>query len=72
MIVICGTQVCGTQMMVSPGFFFFSFFQNSVISGFLGGGVKGQKLTHDYQFQFVTLYISRTVDHIIKIFGTQV
>ena len=71
MIVICGKQVCGTQMMVSPGFFF-SFFQNSVISGFLEGGVKGQKLTHDYQFQFVTPYISRTADHIIKILGTQV
>ena len=25
-----------------------------------------------YQFQSVTLYISRTVDHIIKIFGTPV
>ena len=36
------------------------------------GGVKGQKITHYYQFQSVTLYISRNVDHIIKIFGTQV
>ena len=32
-------------------------------------GLKGQKMTHNYQFQFITLYISRTADHIIKIFG---
>ena len=32
--------------------------------------VKGQKITHNYQFQSVTSYISRTVDQ-IKIFGTQ-
>ena len=50
--------------------------QSSVFSAFLGrgegGGVKGQKLTQNYQFQSVTLYISGTVDHIIKIFGRQV
>ena len=33
-------------------------------------GVKGQEIAHNYQFQSVTLYISRTVDH-IKILGTQ-
>ena len=33
---------------------------------------KTQKLTHNYKFQSVTvtLYISRTVDHMIKKFGT--
>ena len=31
---------------------------------------KGKKMTHNYQIQSVTLYISRTVGH-IKIFGTQ-
>ena len=36
------------------------------------GGLKMQKMTHNYQFQSVTLYISRTVDHMIKIFGKQV
>ena len=36
-----------------------------------GGRVKGQKVTYDYQFQSVTLYISRIVDHIMKIVGTQ-
>ena len=39
---------------------------------FNGGRVKVQKMTHNYQFQSVTLYISRTVDHILKIVGTQV
>ena len=59
-------------MMLSPAIF--SFFQNSDFLGFLGGGggVKGQKMTCNYQFQAVTLYILRTVDHIMKIVGTQV
>ena len=35
-------------------------------------GIKGQKMTQNYQFQSIILYISRTVNHIIKIFGTQV
>ena len=34
--------------------------------------VKRQKMTQNDQFQSVTLYISGTVDHIIKVFGTQV
>ena len=45
---------------------FFSFFQNSDFLGFLGV-VKEQKMTINCQFQSLTLYISRTVDH-IKIF----
>ena len=32
--------------------------------------VNRQKMTHNYQFQFVMLYISETVDDIIEIFGT--
>ena len=36
-----------------------------LIFGFFRG-VKGQKLNH--QFQYVLLYISGTVDHIIEIF----
>ena len=50
----------------------FSFFSKFWFLGFLGGGVKGQKMAHSYQFQFVTLYISGTADHIIMIFGIQV
>ena len=41
----------------------------------LGEGMwrkNGKKMTYNYQFQSVTLYISGIVDHIIKIFGTQV
>ena len=34
--------------------------------------VKRQKMTQNDQFQSVMLYISGTVDHIIKVFGTQV
>ena len=34
-----------------------------------GDRVKGQKAIHNYQFQSVTLYISGTVDHILKSFG---
>ena len=40
-----------------------------------GGGGAGEgsaKMTHNYQFQSVTLNISRTVDHIIKLFNAQV
>ena len=48
----------------------FKFFKILILGSFTG--VKGQKMTHNYQFQSVTLNISRTVDHIIKIVGTQV
>ena len=48
------------KMMISAGFFFFL--------QFLGVGViKGQKMTYNYQFHTIS-----HVDHIIKIFGTQV
>ena len=55
-----------------------SSFQNSVFFlfffWFLGGGagVKDQKMTHNYQFQYVAFYISRTVVHINLIFGMHV
>ena len=60
------------KMMIFPGIFFI--FSKFWFSGFFGegGGDKGQKMTHNYQFQSVTLYFSGTVDHIINIFGTQV
>ena len=35
-------------------------------------GVKGQKMTQNNRFEFFILYISGSIDHIIKIFGTQV
>ena len=64
-------------MMISPESFFI-FFKILIFCVFLvgvggvgGWGLKGQKVTHNYQFQSVTHYISRTVDR-IKIFGTQV
>ena len=59
------------KMITSPDTF--SFFKILSFRRFRGGGwggVKGQKVTHNYQFQSVTIYISRAVDHIIKIFGT--
>ena len=58
------------EIMISPAIFF-------IFSGFwffwvFRGKVKGQKMNHNYQFQSVTLYISTTVDHIIKSVGIQV
>ena len=50
----------------------FSFFEILIFLVFRGRKVKGQKMTHNYQFQSVTLYISRTVDHIMNIIGTLV
>ena len=54
------------KMIMSPAVFFI--FSKKVLEWW----VKGQKMTHNYQFQSVLFYISRTEDHIIKIFGTQV
>ena len=54
------------KMMMSPAVFFF-IFSKFLFFGFLGRKGKGAK---NYQFQFVTLEVSKTVDH-IKIFGTQ-
>ena len=53
-------------MLISPGAF--SFFQN--FDFWVFRGVKGQRMTQNYQFQTVTLCKSGTVDHIIKIFVT--
>ena len=47
------------KIMISPAIFFI--FSKFWFFWFLGGRVKGQKMTHNYQFQSVTLYISRTV-----------
>ena len=78
---VCLTSYLGNCTSYNCGFWytcikwwylqhFFSFFQNTDISGFYEGMVKeGQKMTHNFQFQPVTLYISRTVDHIMKIVG---
>ena len=41
----------------------FSFFNYYNFLGFRGRGVKGQKITHSYQSQSATLYISTTIDH---------
>ena len=58
------------KMNISAAIFFI--FSKFWFFRFLEVWVKVQKMTHDYEFQSVTLYISRTVDHIIKIFDTQV
>ena len=50
---------------------FFCFFKIVIFWVFRWGGGKRVRMTNNYQFQSVTLYITRTVDHIIKIFGTQ-
>ena len=67
MIVVFGTHVQNDNVSS----IFFHFFKILIFWVFRGTGVKGQKMTHYYQFQSVTLYISRTVDHIIKIFCSQ-
>ena len=63
---------------------FSSFFKNSGFLGFYGEvgegrgvmGCKRAKMTHNYQFQSVTLchthIVSGILDHIIKIYGIQV
>ena len=43
-------------------------FQNFDFWSFIGGWEGGgQKITYNHQFQYVMLYISGTVDHIIEI-----
>ena len=49
-------QFC--KMMISPAVFFI--FSKFWFLGFSGGRTKND---HNYQFQSITLYISRTVDH---------
>ena len=45
--------------MISPGIFF-HFLKILIFQVFrAGGGVKRQKMTHNYKFQSVTLYISQ-------------
>ena len=51
------------KMMISQQLFSFS---KILILGVFRE-VKGQKMTKSYQFQYVLLYISGTVDHIVKI-----
>ena len=63
MIVVFGILVYNDD--ISSNFFFI--FSKFWFFGFLGGRVNGQKMTHNYQFQSDAIYISRTVDHIIKI-----
>ena len=55
--------------MISPANFF-SVFKVLIFGDFRG--VYGQKMTQNYQFQSVILYISGSVDHVIEIFGTQI
>ena len=60
------------RKMISPGTFFHLF---EILIFWIFGQVKGQKMTHNYQFQAVTLYVSQNCrsDLIMKIFGgTQV
>ena len=67
--------LCLTYYVSQGFFFFFHFFKILIFWIFRwgeGGRVKGEKMTHNYQFHSVTLYISRTVDHMIKIVSTQV
>ena len=64
---------CGDDMFSFISFFFLILivWVSRKGGGGGGGGKKGKKMTHNYQFQSVTLSISGTVDHIIKIFSTQ-
>ena len=69
MIVVFGTMC---KMMRSLAIFFFFFSKFWFLFLWERVEVKGQKMTHNYQFQSVKLYISRTVDYNIKIFSTWV
>ena len=61
--IMCKMNIYPAISFILSKFWFFRF---------LEVWVKVQKMTHDYEFQSAALYISRTVDHIIKVFGTQV
>ena len=69
-IIWLSFEVHRCNMMISPGICYI--FSKFWIFWFLGGWLTGQKMIHNYQFQSVTLSNSRTVDHIMKIVGTQV
>ena len=61
------------KMVISPAFSFFFFCHFFKILFFqVFNGLEGQKMIQNYQFQFVMLYISGTVDHIIKVISAQV
>ena len=57
------------KMMIFPELFF-HFFKILIFGVFIG--VRGQKMTQIYQFKSVALYVYMSIDHIIKICGTQV
>ena len=66
-----------SKMIISPAIFIFYFFNILFCFVFFcgrGGGVHGDKKCKKspiiYQFQSIACYISRIVDHIIKIVGT--
>ena len=69
-IIWLSFEVHRCNMMISPGICYI--FSKFWIFWFLGGWVTKKKMIHNYQFQSVTLSNSRTVDHIMKIVGTQV
>ena len=53
------------KMIIFPDvfFLFFKILIFRVCRGVGGGGERRQKMTHNCQFQSVTLYIARNVDH---------
>ena len=57
MMVVFGTLVLNDDITSN----FFHVFKILIFRVFRGGGVKEQKMTHNYQLQSVTLYMSRTV-----------
>ena len=68
----CGS-CCTCYKKISKQFFF-NFFFKFWFFKVLGqcGWVKGQKMTQNCQFQSVARYISKPLDHIIKVFVIQV
>ena len=62
LVHMCKMTISRTCFFNFPKFWFFRVF---FFGG--GGGVKGQKMTQNYQFKSVTLYILRTVDNIIRL-----
>ena len=61
-IIYCGFwYTC--KIMISQQFF--HFFKILIFQVFSRGGVKGQKMTHNYQFQCVKLNIPRTLSRFL-------
>ena len=69
LVYICKMMISPAIFFIFSKFWFFRFLGSRVVGK---GSVKGGKTTYNYRFQSVTLHISGIVDHIIKIFGTQV